>query len=207
MFRSLIHCDSVRRILALASSAVAVSWLSTANAQTTEVVTPPPPPASPPPTTVVVQPPPPPVATTTVSSAAVPGETRESGYFPNPYLLTTGLIVWGASYSAAIVVAAQSSNPADQHLYIPIVGPWIDLADRAGCPVTANSCNTETGDKVLLAIDGAFQAIGTLEVLWGFLRPVHREVVTVHATRYTPEMTFLPARVAGGYGLTALARF
>jgi hypothetical protein len=157
--------------------------------------------------TAVTTAPPTAVATTTTTSGAVASETREDAYVPNPYLLTTGFILWGVPYGSSVIVAAQSSNQADQHLYVPIAGPWIDLANRGGCPVGANSCNTETTNKVLLGVDGAFQAIGTLEVLWGFLRPEHREVTTVSATRFTPELSFTPARVGTGYGMTAFARF
>jgi hypothetical protein len=193
------------RVSALACAA-ALSWGASAHAQTTQVTTTaPPPPAAP--SAVVVQPAP--VATTTTTSAPLGAtrETKEEGYVPNPYLLTTGLILWGIPYTTSVVVAAQSSNPADQHLYVPIVGPWIDLGQRGGCPVANNSCNTETTNKVLLAADGVFQAIGTIEVIWGFLRPEHREVTTVSATKYTPKMTFLPASVASGYGLAAVGQF
>jgi hypothetical protein len=187
--------------------AAAFSWGSRASAQTTEVTTTAPAPP-PPPSTVVVQPAAP-VATTTTTSAPVVGrtETKEEGYVPNPYLLTTGLVLWGVPYTTSVVVAAQSSNSADQHLYVPIVGPWIDLGQRGGCPIANNSCNTETTNKVLLGVDGVFQAIGTLEVIWGFLRPEHREVTTVAATRYTPKMTFTPASIASGYGLAAVGQF
>jgi hypothetical protein len=147
-----------------------------------------------------------PVATTTTTSAAVPSETREEAYMPNPYLLATGFVLWGVPYTSGLIVAAQSSNPADQHLYVPIAGPWIDLANRQSCPVGSNACNNETTNKVLLGVDGAFQAIGTIEVLWGFLRHEHREVTTISATRYTPAISLTPARVETGYGLTALAR-
>jgi hypothetical protein len=193
----------------------AVSWVSLASAQTTQVTTttPAPLPAPAPASTVVVQSPPPaPVATTTTTSAPVEAqpvtrETREEAYVPNRYLLTTGFILWGASYGTGVIVAAQSSNSADQHLYVPIVGPWLDLGDRQGCPVGSNACNNETTNKVLLVADGILQAVGTLEVLWGFLRPEHREITTVAATRYTPKITFSPSSVASGYGVSALAQF
>ena len=147
--------------------------------------------------------------TTVTSEPVVPAQTvtSEEAYMPNRYLLTTGFILWGVPYVSGVVVAAQSSNPADQHLYVPIAGPWIDLANRQGCPVGSNACDNETTNKVLLGLDGAFQAIGTLEVLWGFLRPEHKTFTRVQATRYTPEIQLTPSRVASGYGLTALATF
>jgi hypothetical protein len=205
---------SSRAIGATASLFVFVgmaAWPTVANAQTTEVTTtttPPAPPPPPPPTTVIVQSPPPPVvATTQTTGGAVTKETREEGYMPNRYLLATGLVLWGVPYGSGLIVAAQSSNPADQHLYVPIVGPWIDLGQRAPCPVGSNDCNTETTNKVLLGVDGVFQAIGTLEVIWGFVRPEHREVTTIAATRYTPAIRLTPSAVASGYGLSAFAQF
>jgi hypothetical protein len=215
--------NRVRTLVAIGSLVGAsFAGISVANAQTTttttDVTTPPPPttqttvttpapPPPPPPPTVIVQTPQPVVGATTTSSGAVRREEREEGYMPNRYLLTTGLILWGVPYLTGVVVAAQSSNTADQHLYVPIVGPWVDLGQRGSCPVSSNDCNTETTNKVLLGVDGVLQAVGTLEVLWGFLRPEHREVTTVSATRYTPKMTFAPARLGSGYGLTAFAQF
>jgi hypothetical protein len=142
-----------------------------------------------------------------VSLACAQTTTTDEAYMPNRIMLVSGLVLWGVPYSAGVVVAAQSSNQADQHLYVPIVGPWIDLGQRGGCPVSNNSCNTETTDKVLLVGDGIFQALGTLQVVWAFLRPEHREVVTVSATRYTPKIAFTPASLAGGYGISAFGEF
>jgi hypothetical protein len=219
MFRSTSETSQwAKGIVSVLSGSMALAWASIAGAQTTQVTTttptPPPVVAQPaPPATVVVQPAPAPVvATTTTTGAAVASdpvarETREEAYVPNPYLLTTGFILWGGAYTASVIVAAQSSNSADQHLYVPVVGPWIDLGNRGSCPVSSNACNDETSNKVLLILDGAVQAIGTLEVIWGFIRPEHREITTIHATRYTPDIKLTPASVASGYGLTALAQF
>jgi hypothetical protein len=195
-------------VLLFGSSALAQTSQVTTTTTAEPVITTPPPAQ-----TIVVQPPPAqaPVAVTTtgapVASGPVARETRESGYVPNLYLLTTGLILWGGSYTASVIVAASSSNSADQHLYVPIVGPWIDLGNRGGCPVGASSCDSETASKVGLVADGVLQALGTIQVVWGFLKPEHREVTTVQATRYTPAITFEPSPVASGYGLAAFAKF
>lgn len=133
--------------------------------------------------------------------------TSEEAYVPNRYLLTTGFILWGVPYVSGVIVAAQSSNQADQHLYVPIAGPWIDLANRGGCPAGNASCDTETTNKVLLGLDGVFQAVGTLEVIWGFLKPEHRTYTRVQATKYTPEFTWSPAKLGSGYGLAAVGSF
>jgi hypothetical protein len=193
-------------------SCVAVSaWTPSALAQTTEVTTVP---GSPPVvTTTTTTPPPPPhvVDVTTVTSAPVASDpvvrdTHER-YMPNRYLLASGLLVFGIPYTASVIVAATSGNPGDQHLYLPIVGPWLDIARRPGCPAANVDCDTETSNKVFLGIDGVLQGLGTLQFIWAFLRPEHEVFTTVAATRYPPKMTFLPAHVASGYGLTMHAEF
>src|SRR5262245_10172254 len=67
---------------------------------------------------------------------------------PNAALLTLGLGALGLTYGLSIVSAAVSPREADQNLYIPIVGPWIDLSDR-GC--NARPCGDgEASSKALL---------------------------------------------------------
>ena len=50
---------------------------------------------------------------------------------PNRTLLHSGIWVLGLSYVPAIVVAAESSRSEDRKLYIPVAGPWMDLASAA----------------------------------------------------------------------------
>ena len=186
--------------------AASIGWIPLANAQTTTVTTQAP--ASPPPSQVVVQQPAPaPVATTQTTSAPVEREERVSGYAPNRFLLTSGLIVFGIPYTASVVSAATSGLDADHHLFVPLVGPWVDLANRPNCPPGSNACDNETTNKVLLGVDGVFQAIGTIEVVSAFLSPEHKSVTTVPATAYTPKMTLTPSRIASGYGVTAVAQW
>ncbi len=173
--------------------------------------------AAPAPSTVVVQQPAPPVATTTTTSAPVAmvgapapatGSESESGYAPNRYLLTSGLIVLGVPYVTSVIVAAQSDNSADHHLYVPLVGPWLDMGTRQGCPSSSTNCDTETTNKVLLGVDGVFQAIGALEIVGALLSPEHRSVTTVQTTGYVKEITFSPMRLGyQGYGAGAFATF
>ncbi|HEY2513107.1 MAG TPA: hypothetical protein VGI39_19700 [Polyangiaceae bacterium] len=185
--------------------AASIGWIPLANAQTTTVTTAP---ASPPPSQVVVQQPAPtPVATTTTTAAPVEREERVSGYAPNRFLLTSGLIVFGIPYTASLVAGATSNLDADHHLFVPLVGPWVDLANRPNCPPGSNACDNETTNKVLLGVDGVFQAIGTIEIISAFLSPEHKTVTTVPATAYTPQMTITPSRIASGYGVTALAQW
>ena len=207
--------QSSRRWVSLGVCASTLAFASVAGAQESAPAAAPAQPASAVPASAPPQPATVGTTTTTASPVILAGEpvahetreTHEEGYAPNPYLLTTGFILWGGTYTASVVTAAESGNSSDQHLYVPIVGPWIDLGARGGCPVSSNSCNRETGNKVLLALDGTVQAIGTVEVIWGFLKPMHRDVTTVRATRYTPPISIQPSHVANGYGIAAFARF
>ncbi len=162
------------------------------------------------PTNVIVQPVPVPVAQTTTTSAPLLVNQREEkteGKQVNTALLTTGLVMLGVPYVTSVIVGASSNHQGDSHLFVPLAGPWMDFADRGGCPV-GSSCDGETTNKVLLAADGIFQALGALQIIGAFLMPETRTVATVHSTAFNTEVTLTPARLGpGGYGLAAFARF
>ena len=123
---------------------------------------------------------------------------------PNVPLLTTGLVTFGLSYVPAIVVAGESTQSADHSLYVPIAGPWIDIASRPRCGTLGGpDCTTETTDKVLIGVDGVFQAIGAVETVFGLLTPEHAVVTTV-AKHDRPTLKVAPTRVGSGYGLGAV---
>lgn len=115
---------------------------------------------------------------------------------PNTGLIASGVILFGASYASSLVVAAGTSDyDPDKKLYIPVAGPWMDLADRKGdCGRGANapSCDNEDLYDVLLVADGIAQGVGALQVIGGFVFPVHRTTVTeakvVITPRFSPNM-------------------
>jgi hypothetical protein len=76
----------------------------------------------------------------------------------------SGLIAAGVPYIGSVVVAASSRHAGDQDLWIPVVGPYVDVGNRGGCPANSD-CGTETVNKALLVIDGVIQSIGALEIL------------------------------------------
>lgn len=149
-------------------------------------------------TTVVAQPP----APATVAPAQ---ETVTVYKGPNRALIGAGVGVFAASYIPAVIVGAESSLDADRHLFIPVVGPWIDLGNRPACGVSSVVCNNETTNKVLLAVDGVFQGIGVLTAIAGLLMPERQEVVTTTtATAEKPSIHLSPAEMgAGGAGVAA----
>jgi hypothetical protein len=131
---------------------------------------------------------------------------------PNRALLHSGIWILGLSYVPAVIVAAESSRVGDRRLYIPVAGPWMDLASRSNCPANV-ACGNETTNKVLIVVDGIFQGIGALNIVGAFLFP---ETRTVSVSSTEPTVTrnsaltlhVLPAQVgASAYGLAAVGTF
>jgi len=141
--------------------------------------------------------------------AAPPAETHSETVTqkggPSRIMLASGLVTFGVTYGAGAIVAATSPVSADQRMFVPLVGPWMDVFDRPGC---GNSCDMETTYKVLIVFDGIGQAIGALTIIDAFLNPeVHTETRTVTALS-TPTIHVSPASLgAGGYGMLAAGTF
>lgn len=134
---------------------------------------------------------------------------------PNVGLISSGLFTLGVPYATSIVVAAQSDRPEDQKLYVPVAGPWLNLANRSDCGTGRNmpSCDNENTYKVLLVADGVLQGLGALEILGGLIFPETRTVAVAghrapEASSSSPTIHFSPARVGQtGYGLSAAGTF
>jgi len=88
--------------------------------------------------------------------------------WPNRPLLITGAVVLVGSYGASAIVAAASDRKADDKLYYPVVGPWLDLKNR-DCDI--NPCGSDGFNKALLIADGAVQGLGALSVILGLVLP------------------------------------
>ena len=97
-------------------------------------------------------------------------------------MFTTGLVTFGLAYGASVIVAAGSSHAGDNRLYVPVLGPWLDLGSRGTCPVEKQSCDSETTNKVLLVGDGIIQAAGAITMFSGLLLPDHHVVATKNFT-------------------------
>lgn len=91
----------------------------------------------------------------------------------NTPTIASGVVLFGMSYGAAVIGAGMSDNSADNHLYVPIVGPWMDLADRDDdCGgLLEESCDRSTTTKILIGADGVFQALGVATAVYGILTP------------------------------------
>ncbi len=122
--------------------------------------------------------------------------------WPNRPLLITGLVVLGGSYGASAIVGAASSREADDKLFVPVVGPWLDLKER-DCDV--NACSHESLNKALLIGSGALQGIGAFSVVLSLVIPESREkpwyLIGDQKLSVSPRMGMNEA------GLTAFGRF
>jgi hypothetical protein len=123
---------------------------------------------------------------------------------PNGALIASGAFTFGIPYAASLVAATESSRPADNYLYAPIAGPWLDLANRGECPPTS-ACGNETAYKALLIADGVLQGVGALQILSGFLFPETHSVTTVADS--SVHVRIVPQWGREGYGLKAVGTF
>jgi hypothetical protein len=135
----------------------------------------------------------------------------EGTYQPNRFLLVSGALLLGVPYVTSVIVAGESKHQGDSHLYIPIVGPWVDLGDRGGCNSATQNCDAEASNKVGLVIDGLLQGIGSLQLIGAFVFPEKR--VTTRSTPATtvstsPKVHVTPSKIGKtGYGLSAIGEF
>jgi len=136
------------------------------------------------------------------SMGDTPTETRPVR--PNRALLVTGAAIVVASYTPAVVVAATSERDGDKWLYVPVVGPWADLADRGGC---RGDCGEEALNKTLLVGAGLAHIVGVGAIVASFVVPEQRTTrVALAPTR--PELHVAPVSVGrNGYGLGMVGTF
>lgn len=136
--------------------------------------------------------------------ATVPSRVVATEWRPNRSMLTIGFFTFGQAYIASIGIAATSSTPGDSNLWIPVLGPWLDLGARPGCPSSSTQCGTQNGYKVLLAVDGILQTFGAFQLAGAFLWP---EVVTVTRVVATASGASVSLAPGPGYGLAAVGHF
>jgi hypothetical protein len=150
------------------------------------------------------------IATTLISAlcaSSALAQSRETVTVtgPNRALLHSGFFAFGVPYAASVVVASTSDHQGDRNLYLPVVGPWMDLGDRGSCGNLAERpCGNETAYKTLLVIDGVFQGIGALDIVGAFVFPETRTI----SARGEPRVLVAPSYDGrSGYGVSALGTF
>jgi hypothetical protein len=166
-------------------------------------------PAPPPPATTE----PAPLTTSTSSTGgaeassdlpAPEAQTTTKSYINRP-LLATSLVFLGGTYLTSAIDGAVSGRDADRsNLFFPIVGPWMDYANR-DCGV-ANKCNAnEGGYQALLVLDGIGQGLGALGIITSFFIPEKktRNWYFIGDSRFHAA----PSAIGTGYGLGAAGAF
>jgi hypothetical protein len=112
-----------------------------------------------------------PSLSTSTSSSSRDTVTLYQYYRPNkPWLYTGGLLFLGSYVPTAVLTA---TNDLDRSLYIPVVGPWLHLADQ---PQDAT-----TTDTVLIAGSGVLQGAGVLMMAASLFIPERVPAATIQA--------------------------
>lgn len=119
---------------------------------------------------VVVAPWPAPFVAVETSEYKAPAEVPAPATEPDIRKIYGGLVTFGATYVASIAVGAESARAGDRLLLAPVVGPWLDLARRGGCP-PFGGCGGDATSRTLIVGDGIFQAIGVLSFIGGYVFP------------------------------------
>ncbi len=156
----------------------------------------------------VIAPQPAPVVVVRPAPATDTVQTRTESAGADTTQIGAGAITLGISFGVAAVVASTSGRAADSDLYVPIVGPWLDLTDRGRSP-PHGSYDPEIGNRVLIVIDGVFQGLGVLSIVSGLVFPRTHEVTTTTTGAATqPTVQIRPEEFAhGGLGVAAVGRF
>lgn len=155
------------------------------------------------------------LATTTEARAddVVPGATSEpvtvapTTRRPNRTLFWTGLITFSVTYTGSVVAGgAAGDRVEDKNLFIPLVGPWLDLGQR-NCEFRRCDDGQEAIWKSLIIASGVVQGASALLTLSSFFIPETTWSKQQASTPPKPELHVAPIGYAGGGGLGAVGRF
>lgn len=126
---------------------------------------------------------------------------------PNRALLSTGAGIFALSYGASVITGAVSDRDADKKLFVPVIGPWMDLADR-GCDDRACGGNEDL-NKAMIITSGVAQGLGVLAVVGSLFVPESTTVTEKRTTASAPKPTFslLPVSFRAGAGVGAVGTF
>lgn len=169
-------------------------------------------PAAPTPAPVVAAPPTKSTTTTTsadTESTAVapvstprydsPTTTLVESRRPNRPWLIVGGALFASTYVTTAAVAGGVGSIRDHDLYIPVAGPWINLATRG------TDQPTNTRDTLLIGGSGVLQGIGLGMVVTSFIIPEKVAGATISAGPV--KMLVTPTASAGAGGVGAVGTF
>ncbi|HEY8078821.1 MAG TPA: hypothetical protein VIF62_32035 [Labilithrix sp.] len=197
---------------ATAASAFAAAMTFAPNSradETTTTTTAPAPAAQPAQNVTVQQPAPAGQTTTTAAPYAPPPQGQEmyaeksTTHYPNKTLLSTGVGLFVLSYAPSAIAGAVSPRDEDKNLFIPLVGPWMDLSQR-----NAPSGRSEDVAKGMIITSGIVQGAGVLLGLGSLVIP--ESTTTTEKSQVAqnkPEVHVLPVSFGAGAGVGAVGRF
>ena len=119
------------------------------------------------------------------------------------YLYTGGALFLGSYATTATLtgVAANEDRPnVDRNLYLPVVGPWLHLADDG------KTAGNSTTDTILVAGSGILQGAGIAMIIASFLVPERVPAATIQAGNVKMHVTPMSMGRAGS-GLGAVGTF
>ena len=119
---------------------------------------------------------------------------------PNKAMLITGSSFLVSTYVTTAALAGYNGGIGDKDLYIPIVGPWINIAER-----TPSTYANNTRDTVLIAGSGVLQGVGALMAVASFFVP--EKIPAARISAGNVKMEIVPTAAAGTGGLGALGVF
>lgn len=153
----------------------------------------------------------PPTSTTTTTFGeytteyAPPADKVRTSYSPHKGLLISGASILGSTYATSAIVGATSSNDSDRKLYIPVVGPWLDMADRS-CRFGDCGAKEDMNNALLLA-SGVSQAAGLGLLIAGLIVQDPGRSGAQAKAPPKPEIHVLPTSVGAGPGVGAVGTF
>jgi len=109
--------------------------------------------------------------------------------------------VLAATYIPSFLVGVGSPNSSDKWLLMPVIGPWIDVAER-GCG--GADCGADAGNKILLVGDGILQVGGAVALVSSFfVRPNTLGVMGADNKPKKPTLQFSPMQMGRGASVGA----
>lgn len=124
---------------------------------------------------------------------------------PNSTLLSTGIGLFVLSYGGSVVGGAVSDRDEDKRLFIPVAGPWMNLADRS-C-TAANPCGeNEDVAKAMVVTSGVVQGASVLLALGSLIIPETTRT-RERSKAAGPSIKILPMSFTTGAGIGAVGRF
>ena len=93
-----------------------------------------------------------------VPSVAYADERRESPQWPDPELAFGGSLLLGG-YATSVLWAHESDGDQDA-LYVPVVGPWLELFTLPDCDDVDVYCAHGNATRGVLIVSGAAQLVG-----------------------------------------------